>query len=508
MKASLSRFLLVLMTGSLLGCANISTPSGGKRDATPPRLIKVNPGDSLLNARVSRVELTFDEYITLADAQKEVQISPMLPIPLVVSGVNKRVVVKLTDSLLEDNTTYRISFGKAIRDLHEGNPFSGYTYTFSTSGYFDSCRLQGQVVNAATGAPDTANVFILLYSNKEDDSAIIKKKPKYITKPDNGGIFRFVGLPSRNFRIYAVKDANNNLIYDGGTEMIAFCDTLVKPQDSATGIVLRLFAEQADTTLKADTLKASKKPTVAKGKMNRQLMDSNLVFTTNLDTSNKAKRTFNLTDSIKLVFNRPPEINSSKVALYFDSADVVVHRQVRIRNHPSKPEVVYVVANLSENTVYTLDLQEGFATDTGKKRAASGKYVFRTFNNDDFGKIKLNIPAKYGSRSDSAVTGRTDHLLMLLADADTIYCQKITDTVVHFRRLPPANYTFRIIVDKNGNGGWDTGDLLAKRQPEYVIPGSTQLTLKAGWDHNIDFESKPKPTMKKSGSSDKTPSKK
>src|SRR6185369_17328582 len=90
-------FLLVaFMFGA--GCANISTPSGGKRDMKPPKLMEVTPKDSLLNTRVKKLELHFDEYIVVCDVQKEVEISPILPIPPTVTGVNKHVTLKLEDT--------------------------------------------------------------------------------------------------------------------------------------------------------------------------------------------------------------------------------------------------------------------------------------------------------------------------------------------------------------------------------------------------------------------------
>jgi hypothetical protein len=60
--------------------------------------------------------------------------------------------------------------------------------------------------------------------------------------------------------------------------------------------------------------------------------------------------------------------------------------------------------------------------------------------------------------------------------------------MVRLVRLKPAKYTFSIIVDKNDNGRWDTGDLLAHKQPEVVIPSTNTLTLKAGWTDTVDFE--------------------
>jgi len=490
------------------GCANISSPTGGKKDTRPPKLLSITPADSLLNTRLSRLEMHFDEYVTVADAQKEVIISPILTIPPTVTGLNKHVVLKLEDTLLEDNTTYRISFGRSIRDLHEGNAFSGFTYTFSTGRYFDSMELKGTIINAATGLPDTSGILVILYKAAENDSAVVKKKPMYAARPDNKGAFHFKGLPGRHFRIYALKDDNNNMIYDGGTEMIAFNDSLVTPADSAVQTIgLRLFAELPDTANSAkDSVKPSKK--MLKGKMRGVVIDTNLVYTTNLDTTNSSRKTFDITDSIKMVFNRWPILAKEKISIIFDSAETEVRVPVRVRQDSSKPGLIYVIAHLAENTVYTMRVDTGFAKDTGNKSVSTARYKFRTFDKDDYGKIKLNLPGRYySSKQGNAPVSRPDYLLMAMAGNDTLYRQKITDTVVFFSRLRPASYTFRIIVDKNRNGKWDTGDLLGKRQPEEVMPGPAPLSLKAGWEHNIDFETSGKVSDKK-GLKDKVSPKK
>ena len=191
-------FLFVLLL-NCAGCANITSPTGGKKDTIPPKLVSIDPKDSLLNTRVTRIEMHFDEYITVSDVTKELQISPILTVAPTMIGKNKMVVVKIVDSLLDTNTTYRLSFGTSIRDLHEGNQFHKYTYTFSTGPYFDSLQLHGRVINAATGLPDTGGIIVVLYNGTENDSAIVRHKPRYITKADAGGNYIFKGLPSRGF---------------------------------------------------------------------------------------------------------------------------------------------------------------------------------------------------------------------------------------------------------------------------------------------------------------------
>jgi hypothetical protein len=73
--------------------------------------------------------------------------------------------------------------------------------------------------------------------------------------------------------------------------------------------------------------------------------------------------------------------------------------------------------------------------------------------------------------------------------------------------LKPSIYAFRIIADKDGNGKWSTGDLLGRKQPEIVFPGPQPLVLKAGWDHTLEFEQKPKAAGKADGGKGKNSNK-
>ncbi len=481
--------ILLIVSCIAAGCANISTPSGGKRDVTPPKLLLSEPGDSLTNSRVTKVILRFDEYVTLGDVQKEVTISPILSVPPTVTSLNKHVTVKIADSLLEENTTYRVSFGSAIRDMHEGNAYIGYTYTFSTGAYFDSLWLKGTIKDAATGKPDTTSI-VVLYNATENDSAVVKKKPRYVSKPDASGTFRFEGLPGRAFKIYAIRDDNGNQTYDGGNEMIAFADTTISTTDTTHPVLsLRLFSEKQDTAQNSEpstttkkSLRSKEKPTIT------ALTDTNLVYTVNVDTSNINNRTFGVTDSIRLTFNRKVTINTDSMSLTYDSAGKAKNIALQVRTDTSKSGLIIVKALLNENTVYTLKVNKGFAKDSADRQIVAGVYRFRTMNNDDYGKITLNIPAKYQNKPIATDTNKADNLLLIKADNDTLSLRKITDSTVRLTRLRPATYTFYIIVDKNKNGKWDTGDLYEKKQPELVIPADENIVLKAKWEHTIDFE--------------------
>jgi hypothetical protein len=475
MRIRLVYFLFVVICIGA-GCANITSPTGGKKDTRPPKLVELWPADSQMNQRVKRIELYFDEYVNVSDVGKEMALSPMLQIDPTVTSIGKHVIIKIADTLLEDNTTYRLSLGNAIKDVHEGNPFAGYTYTFSTGLYFDSLQLSGRYVDAGTGLPDVENVLIALYGANDNDSAVVRRKPKYITRADAAGNFTFKGLPKRSFRIYAMKDANNNMMYDGGGEMIAFLDHNVMPGDTGD-INLRLFAEANDTG-------GAKKGGMSDSKFGAgrgAKAEDHVGYSVNVDTSNSGNRTFDLNLPITITFSKRTEINAAKIALSYDTLGQSERAEIQVDVDTSGKKVK-IYTDWHENTVYTLKLPKGFAKDSAGNDLLPSHYTFRTREDEDYGKITVHVPTKFKSGAEQ------QYLLRVIGEPDTVYLKQVTDTMVKLTRLKPAKYTFALIVDKNKNGKWDTGDLFAKKQPEVVIPDNNTLVLKAGWENTVDFE--------------------
>jgi Bacterial Ig-like domain len=489
MKFGVAAVFAVFILDFLIGCANISYPTGGKKDTLAPVLLAIAPKDSLLNVKTKKVELIFDEYVTVSDVNTEVQMSPILSIAPTVTGLNKRVVIKIADTLLDSNTTYRLSLGKSIRDLHEGNPFKNYTYTFSTGSYFDSLELSGAVVDAASGLPDSGGTIVELYAAVVKDSEVVRHKPKYIIRTDNKGNFKFKGLPKKTFRIYALKETNGNLVYDGIGEKIAFNDSFVTPGNSDF-ISLRLFTEVIDTGTKynRDTTHKAKTDSMLYKRIDtssnhsirgrQKGKDEGIRYSVNIDTSDYRHRSFDITNNINITFTKPATYNIEKIMLSYDSDGIAVTPRFEVLVDSVNNQQLHVKAHWKENTVYTLKLIKGFAKDTAGTDVVPSKYTFRTLEDEDYGKLHLHIASAYFGKN---------FILRINSDKDSVYQKPITDSMITLTRLKPATYTLKIVADKNGNGKWDTGDLLGEIQPEFVIPYSEPIKLKAGWDNIIDF---------------------
>ena len=61
-------------------------------------------------------------------------------------------------------------------------------------------------------------------------------------------------------------------------------------------------------------------------------------------------------------------------------------------------------------------------------------------------------------------------------------------TVLHFPRVTPGKYLFKIIFDRNGNKRWDPGNYLKKQLPEEVIYFKNMARLRANWEINEEWD--------------------
>lgn len=234
-------FLIFLIVTSLffLRCANPVTPEGGKKDIIPPVVLSCDPPNQSIRFSHQNFTLEFDEFITLKDQATEVYFSPPLKNPPDLRLRGKSLVVKFDDTLVS-GVTYSVNFGKAIADLTEGNPLTGFNYVFSTGDYIDSLSLRGSVVAAFNLQPQK-EVFIGLYLNNNDtvplDSMPLHLIPGYLSKTDENGNFMFSNLRNQPYKIFALADQDGDLIFNQPSEKIAFADSLVYPYYFAKPLV-------------------------------------------------------------------------------------------------------------------------------------------------------------------------------------------------------------------------------------------------------------------------------
>ena len=236
----------------LWGCASIGNPSGGPRDEDPPRFVRANPAPGSVNVDPSNIYIDFNELVNVKDAFQKVILSPPGTSTPRVSTRGHRVVVNITDTLLP-NTTYTIDFGDAIEDNNEANKLPGFAYTFSTGPVLDSLRISGMVLGAEDMEPQQG-VYVGAYISKED-SAFIRMPFERLSRTDELGRFIIRGLQDTTYRLFALKDLDNDRHYANPEEDIAWFEDTIRPSAEriiTNDTIRNLYTGAVDTVIQRE----------------------------------------------------------------------------------------------------------------------------------------------------------------------------------------------------------------------------------------------------------------
>ncbi|MBQ9451180.1 MAG: Ig-like domain-containing protein [Bacteroidales bacterium] len=210
-------------------CANTTeAPSGGKKDTIPPYIIDIKPLPGAVGVPLQGASFvfTFNEYVSIKTPANIFLSPPQNRIPK--SRIRGHNLIVSFEEPLQPNTTYTLSFTDAIADTNEGNMFPGYTYVFSTGSQIDSMLITGTVLDCNTLAP-VKGATVLLHKD-HSDSALFKHRPYAAVKTDDWGYFVLPYIQDTLYRLYAIRDANPDNIYDPESETVAFIDSLIRPK--------------------------------------------------------------------------------------------------------------------------------------------------------------------------------------------------------------------------------------------------------------------------------------
>lgn len=223
---SLYYIFIIIAAAVMYSCANIGNPSGGPIDKTPPIFMRSNPTPNAVNVKDRKIEIFFDEIVTLKDPSTKIIVSPAQTEMPRMSALGRKVTVELVDSLLP-NTTYTIDFSNSIQDNNEGNAIDNFAFAFSTGSVIDSMRVSGYVLDSRTLEP-IQSVVVGLQSNLAD-SAFHKEKLQRVALTNDRGQFTIRNVSPGSYHIFALKDLDRDYKFGNPTEDIAFLDSIIVP---------------------------------------------------------------------------------------------------------------------------------------------------------------------------------------------------------------------------------------------------------------------------------------
>jgi len=543
---NLKWLILALFLGILLfntHCASIQQPMGGPKDSIPPKILKETPPNLSRNFKGTEIVIQFDEFVKLQNELKEISLTPDMDRTPIYKVKKKNLVITLPDTL-EEKTTYTINFGKAIGDFNEGNPLLNYSYVFATGNEIDSLNISGKVTNALTLEDEKETIVMLIPISQ--DSIFGKKKANIFTLTDSSGTFKLKNLKEDTYRIYALKEKNNDRIFNSDEEEIGFItdsfhlnrDTnnvklaiskpvvkdfrLIDRKIQKNGTINFIFnkplnnpsinvlvpenlnenklinyslkndsaslwlSDMAFDSLKVELVE-NKTPldTVVIRRSKNEKYDRDLIITDNLNSQKVNKITH-------IILNSTAPIKSANKANIVLTEDSIPKTNFQLFPDSTNNQKYIIRYAWRAKRNYELELKdEAFLGFFGEK----SKIVKRKFTLDEtenFGDIilKVHTPDTIGNQ----------YLVQITNDKkDIIYeSRSITKSEkLIYKQFPGGKYTIRIVYDINRNKQWDTADIENKKQPEKVWYHSKTVTVRPNWEQEELIDIPPMDTLTK-----------
>ncbi|WP_291069362.1 MULTISPECIES: Ig-like domain-containing protein [unclassified Empedobacter] len=530
-----TRFSLLMLTIlTVISCARQGSPTGGPKDETPPVFLKADPDTLATNVDLNLQEATinFDEYILLKEYSKNVVVSPSFQIPPIVTPqalAKKYISIKFQEPLLP-NTTYSFNFGDAIQDFNENNKLSNFQYVFSTGSFIDSLKVTGRV-NSSYDFKGPEKILVGLYKvdSAYKDSIILQKKPYYIARANDKGEYQLNYLASGKYKLIAFEDMVENVMYDYGKERLAFHNEPIelnanqqinlnlfnqkpayrKPEASFKQeglIVFKTTGATDDVTItpvgkefktayiqkfpkqdsinfwfnpKVDTIVGKSAKLNFKVQHKDQIDEVSALYS---KSNTERKLEFKAINDQKLAPNKPFKIQTNAPIKSLDLSKIYVFKDTV--SIPFKVSIDTVNAQ-NLNFAFEKNLDEKFEvniypnalTDVLGEKNDTLAYPIKMGTRGDFGHLKLtlqNTPSK------------PFILQFLKTDKDFTVIEEIYNPAnknyFEFNFIEPGEYLFRLLVDENENGKWDTGDYLSGKQPEPIYLYPEPIKIRAMWD--------------------------
>jgi uncharacterized protein (DUF2141 family) len=532
-KSIKTQHLFVLICLLFYSCAQVVSPTGGAVDTVPPQIVKSIPKNASVNFNAKKIEIAFNEFIQLRELNNQLIVSPPLRKTPDIKVKNKTLSIEIEDTLKE-NTTYTFSFGNSIVDFTEGNALENFQYVFSTGSFLDSLTVSGKIEMAFNHVAEKG-VLVMLYAAEKtlQDSFPYKVLPDYFGKTNELGNYSINNIRKGEYKIFALKDGNSNYLFDSDDERIAFGDSVLsitkplvvnlelfqelksklfikKPVRNAEGQLSLIFSKPTqnialqsllpeqkfvfkylEMSKRLDTLNfwyAGAEGDSLKFKVleNGQILDTILVkIPTKENSGGRGERASVV--SIRSNVNGDGTLDlNKKLTLQFASV-LRKTNTARLRLTNRKLDVplsfsftdslkrnALVDAKFVEDSSYLLLIPASSFEDYNGLKNDTVRLAFRIQSLRNYGTLKLAVK----------LPNEANYVLQMMDDKENVLREQVLNKseIIFYEYVKPGLYKFKLLVDSNKNGRWDTGKFLEKKQAEKTIYYVNSLTVRANWD--------------------------
>lgn len=531
------RALFFLGLGFLLWtCANVSAPTGGPKDETPPKLLSTIPKQGQTNFPGKGITLEFDEYVKLKNPKEEIIITPNIKDAKFT--VKKNLVLIEFPEDLADSTTYSIAFREAILDLNESNPAEDLHLAFSTGSIIDSLKIEGNVSQLMRGTP-AEKFTVAVYT--QDTFNIFKHKPVYFTRTNKLGNFTITNLKAGKYFIYAWDDKNKNLALQSQSERFGFLPDTLNLQSHIDSLQL--------STLTLDSRPITVTGIRSMGHFTKVRLNKGVVHYSikSLDPNDKKiNHSFSgsqaeidilpnkvIGDSTLIRLSARDSLNQTKDTTFYIKQTTAKSLKEKIKLTPGKIEVLQetqklrgtvklseLIKNILPDSIYIqldsvrtipfkkeeilLDtiyrtvrlaktFQKGDSIKWKEAKLVFGAMAFTSVHGDSTTKTLATLTSI--SPEETAVLiieskrAKPNTIIEVLNDRFDVIATQPHAKIITFKNLPASTVMLRAISDTNQNGRWDPGNPNKRILPERITyylneQKKKEIPLRANWEVN------------------------
>lgn len=518
------RFAPILIFCFVLGCAQAPILTGGPKDTYAPSIdsAKTSPYNGQINFTGNKVEMKFNEFISLNKPLQNILVTPQPITNPIITANKKKLTIEFLEPLLE-NTTYTITFNKAIQDITERND-SVFQYVFSTGDFIDSLQIQGNVIDAFTNLGMTDYLVGLYPADLTDDfdSIPYNNKPMYLAQSSKGS-FKLNYLKEGAYYFFAYEDKNANLKLDNDENRAFLDDAIIELTEDVDSIYFRTFLESKNISVVEDyrfqfpgriEVMLSSPPEIFDLKSDiillkdTTLSEDSLVFWLAENPVSNMHFYLNLNneiDTLKPVFKGVPDkIQDVKLTVTHNVKTGFLLPKENLRLVFSEP-----IKTLKKEMIHVFD-KDSNALDLPIIYANTRQLIIETFDTEihqlviDSGAVTSvydrvlekplsllfdNYELDYFSTLILEITGTEGgNAIMQLIDSKGMIARELpVQENMILSELLPGEYELRLILDENNDGIWTTGKLAAKLQPERMIYYKEKIVAKSKWEKEIEW---------------------
>ncbi len=248
LKFRLYFLLFLLVTSLIFSCAEVAGPPGGPRDKTAPTITSTTPLSGSVNTNIdNKITIAFSEGINTKGIEETIFITPRPEGKLKYSWKKNRLLIITLPEYFKSNSTYVVTVGSGVRDLHGNKLEESFSFAYSTGQTIDEGSVGGLVFQENKL---TAGVTIGLFDYSILDSLILLDSlyPPYLTQSGKNGEFEFNYLPDGKYLALAYGDKNKNQLLNYPSEMFGLADRFVVLDSNKQARTLNINMTSVDTT--------------------------------------------------------------------------------------------------------------------------------------------------------------------------------------------------------------------------------------------------------------------